>query len=811
MRRAPRRLWGGWHRVRPIAAAGALALTTTACSWFQKNPELGLPESSAAAEARARIEVRSPDSRPWLVLVQREGDPRGALAVASAHDLGSEASTALASLVGERLERAGYDHVEIAAHGLGFQATVLVESPERAADFVRAADRALRTPVQQGEPALAEVKARLDVLKARGSESEAAAAVDACSGELARELTAGVLDPTTAAGAARLEGWRVRATSARSVSLGVLGPSPLLDSAARALDATEAWSDGPGPDDPWPAAAVVGTAKLPEQQQRRLSVALRVTDPGLAIAASRELGAANTSLAQRLQVLDPPWTLERVVGTTRPRGGCLRLDLAGPKTDPGPELSDVSRVVVLTLREARTAVQRIRQGSWALDDAILRPHDPRQAATVAAWRALSGQNEPGEERHFVFYAAPPSELGRGADRELAQAIEQSAAAWNTSTLDVRSKVEAGQGELWALLGTPCGTVGETAADAGLTALVVRALAEKRPAMLNVTIEPWYTPDGVGLLAHAPRLGPSETAEAHAERVGQALAQVLVGTRLSGADVAQSRQAVLDELGGPRPGWRQLLHELSPDHPAWLDARGTWPSVSGLVNHHVDARRRALVLGPLRLGVLANSDEAQTSIVARAIEHWIRPLRDEPRACPERAKLTPRLGEVHVETTADSPVAAYVAVPLPAGQRLTQPHHVEALLHLMNRPGGYLERALRGPELASAAEAIVLGGNQASALVVALSTLPEQTDAAVAQVRGLLQRLAEGALSAREFDQARAHVERTAVADQLDPRRRMLDLWRGNRSAALPDLGSMRRFLRALRFDGHVIVRVDRKD
>ena len=773
-------------------------LSTCACGLL-RGPDARLPPStSAAAEARARIELHRVDRRPKLLLVERSGDPRAALALAIAHDLGAEASAGLSALLATRLAR--FSGVELRTHGLGLELAVLVRDGDQAADFVAAVDRALRSPLAAGDPVLAALPARLQALKARSLLGAADVAVASCSGELGTAV-GGEGGPI---GVAELDGWRRSVATVGSVGFGVVGPEAVLEATLQALRRTDDWPAGDAPEDSWPERDVLGVSRTVDGP-RRLSLALRVQDGAKAVFAARSLAPSQGSLGQRLAALDPTWTLERVVATTRPRGGCLRVDLVAPSGDPGPELDTAARVAGLTFDEARRALAASPEPDWILDDSVLRPSDPREAASIGAWRTLVSLHQPGPERQFVNYVAKSAD--DAGDVELGRAFESVTRSWQRSNVELVQRLEAGQGELWALLATPCGT-GAESSDAGLSALVVRTLADKRSQTNDVALEPWITPDGIGLLAHAPRLGPAETATAHAERIGAALGRALVATRPSGTDIAQARQSLLGELAGPRPGWSQLLQALAPDHAAWLDARGTWQSVSALVSQNVDVRRRSLGLGPLRLSVLANSDPAQAASVAGSLDRWLRAVRGEPRACANGARPTPRLGEQRVESDSESTVSAYVGASLPAA---TEGRAAEWTAYLLNRPGGWLEQALGAPGLVAASEALVLGGTRAQALVIAVSTLPDRTDSAVAQVRGLLQRLAQGAVTEQELKLARRHFEEQELAAALDPRRRVVDLWRGEKRAAPPDLGALRRFLRALRADNHVVVRVVRQD
>ena len=120
---------------------------------------------------------------------------------------------------------------------------------------------------------------------------------------------------------------------------------------------------------------------------------------------------------------------------------------------------------------------------------------------------------------------------------------------------------------------------------------------------------------------------------------------------------------------------------------------------------------------------------------------------------------------------------YVAVPLPTLESGLS-REAEWTAFLLNRPGGWLDQALRAPNGSFAARARVLGGSRATALVIEVHAGSDALRGAVAQVRGLFDRLARGAATAADFEVARKHFEREGSVALLDPRRRMVDLWRG---------------------------------
>jgi hypothetical protein len=117
--------------------------------------------------------------------------------------------------------------------------------------------------------------------------------------------------------------------------------------------------------------------------------------------------------------------------------------------------------------------------------------------------------------------------------------------------------------------------------------------------------------------------------------------------------------------------------------------------------------------------------------------------------------------------------------------------VEATLFLLNRPGGWLEQAL--VNLTARAQARFVGGAAAAGIVVRVAAPEGSESAAVAQVRGLLARLSRGALTADELGLASREVARAELESSLDPRRRIVELWRGAGAAAPLDLGSLRAF------------------
>ncbi|HEY6556063.1 MAG TPA: hypothetical protein VI072_02280 [Polyangiaceae bacterium] len=789
-------------------------------SWLPSALCIGLAFSTGCGSARGRahsagpeplhlrrIEVREVDDRPLLGLMSRGGDPAAALSLAAAHDLGAQASVALSALLAERLAERGVTDADSHVHALGFQTAVLVASPDAAARFVRAAAYALATPVRADDAALHAVRARLRDVGLRPFASEADRAVAACSAELGVPKTG-----SRQLAASELEGWRLRVHQRSAVAVSAIGDARVLEATSEALAKLAPWPDGDGPDDPWPDRDITGVST--SGSERSLSVALRVAHAGTALHAARDVGSETSELSLRLASLEPPWSVERVTAIARPRGACLRMDVAPPRGDPGPRTGDAARAALLVLEEAERALGAAEDTAWAVDESVFRAHDPRHAARILAWRVLSGRLDAGESRRALNFTTKARELGAPANGELEGQLARLREEWQTPKLEHRKRVEEGQGEIWILLASPCGARGESELSAGLTATALHALAARVTHAANVAVEPWTTADGAGLLAHGPVRGSEESPRAHAQRLAAALGKTLVTGRLSAHEVALARSDLLGSLGpDPAPGYWLAIRTLAPGRPSLLEPRGTWAALSEAATLDAEAQRRVLLQGPWRVAVLANADDEQARTTVAELERWLRPLRVKGSQCPEPRPPAPRAGEITITATGettDSP-SAYVAVPLPGA---TSGPSREALLTqwLLNQPRGWLTQALRVPGLATAARARLLGSAGASALVIEIHALEGRAHEAVAQVRGLLERLARGAATEQDLQLAERALQKAELHQHLDPRRRIVELWRGAPERRPATLSSLRRVhQRALQAATHVVVHVKPRD
>jgi hypothetical protein len=203
--------------------------------------------------------------------------------------------------------------------------------------------------------------------------------------------------------------------------------------------------------------------------------------------------------------------------------------------------------------------------------------------------------------------------------------------------------------------------------------------------------------------------------------------------------------------------------------------------------------------------------AQADAAVRAADRWIARRPGEVRACtPAPTPVVPRAGTYAVPLPAGATPEALVGIPLPPGD---EDARVAAtwIAAALGGSDGLLARALGAPSgaatppLASASSAAVVGAPRAPVLAIRVAAEDAALDAAVAQVRALLDRLRQGAM--REEDRARAaqSLARTALAASLDPRSRTIDLWRGAARSPAPSLDALRAFAASTLHDEALVI------
>jgi hypothetical protein len=253
----------------------------------------------------------------------------------------------------------------------------------------------------------------------------------------------------------------------------------------------------------------------------------------------------------------------------------------------------------------------------------------------------------------------------------------------------------------------------------------------------------------------------------------------------------------------------LAGALAPGHPSWVVPTGTLLGLSSASDSAVALRAAGLRAGPLRVAVLANADAVQAEAAVAAVDRWVARQPGEVRVCPSLASLpAPRSGTYALDQRAGELSEALLALPLSTDDPSAL-NEARWLAAALDGSDGLLARALganrpAGP-LASSWNATVFAQARAFALVVRLVAPDEVLDAAVAQVRALLDRIRQGALTGRDLDYASGAMAREQLAAALDPRARAVALWRGEPVRAAPSLEGLRAFAAATLRDEQLVI------
>jgi hypothetical protein len=802
--------------------------------------------------------VRRASERPPVVIIARDGDPRGAIAVAVstagiAAERGAEAAVALAAVVEARVEAKG---ISVRPAWDGFLVRVLVADEREAGAMAVGIREALSAPL--ASPETARVEKKLAALAQRPLRDPALLDAARCTGEPFG------ISSAPAAGLPEVEAWRKAAHTLGRVAFAAVGPAAIGEAVAEAIARGPAWARGaagpteaehepsqgvsgpplavgqagPGATDRGGALVYDASADL-TGGGARATITVHTPRAPQAVAAAPRLADARGPLASRLGALDAPARVRDVSATAHSRGGCIAVTIDMTARDLGGASDAPARIataVALARQEIAVEVEESEGLSGTEVGAVgrataRRAGDPREAAERAVWWELALDRGGGvrigtaigiaggrDDASAAKSGAVPAATAAAA--AIRTEIDRATVAWSAPVVEARTRVERGQGEVWVLLASPCGSLSEGDADAGLGAAIALASArhgEATPAEDGrVELEGWVTSEGIGVIAHAPPL-TGESSGAHARRVADAAARRFAADPVDLASVARvraqllraSEQADVRALGA-------LAGAVAPGHSAWLAPLGSLDSLARSSDASALARASALRSGPLRVAAIANVDSAQADAAARATDRWVARRPGEARSCPlSGAAAPPRPGTYALDITSQatgasalppgSSAEAWLGLALPPNDVGARDSAV-AIAAMLDGESGLLARALGGG-LARAWSAKVIGPSRAPALVVRIATAQGALDAAVAQTRALLDRLRQGALA--EADRARAMEgqKKAELLSSLEPRTRVIQTWTGAPpSSEPPTLESLRAFAAStLRDDALIIV------
>ncbi len=710
-----------------------IANILAAVLFFGCGPRPSLPRPLPGT-GRTPVEVQRFAAQPRFTSLYREGDPYAVLSLAAATDLGAGPHAALAAVVELRLREL---EVDVRADGLAVRITLPVRAEP--SELLAALAASLSAETTADELAVARDAWQRHPPLADG----ALEAWARCTGAAGRHRAAEPPDDAT------LRRW-LGALSTEQLGLAFVGPAGVGDAVAAALPNTTGWPHGApaGADAPADAHhAFVG-------ETPRLRIGLYHADAVGAVAAAQGLAGASP-LAHHLALLDPPWRLASAGASAHARGGCLHVELE-PLDEIGVE--DGAEALAVAQRDLRAGLQPPSQG-FAATREILAGGDAHETARRAAWWALT------EPTSGLSAAVSTLELGAvEGDPETVEAAHEGAdAAYQTAlrpapspaTPELRAAVEPGQGGFWMLAAQPCALLDEGEWDAGHAAIAAVALAD---AEGDVTLEPWVTPHGVGLLAHALPRHARERPAALARRVARTLGRYLTALPTT---VTLARRDVLALLGDERAHLLAAASErLAPGHPSWLVPWGLKDRVGDAEAPAVMARWRAvLTAGPWRVAALAGVDDAQAEAALAVLKPWL-------PAGPDRCVAQPQTG-----ATGD---AAPLALPSTASGATVMRLYPVDDVDMARLVAAAAEPRLG--DLSFSAGIRVVDGPRAVLALWGQGASVERSAIAA----GLDQLVSSwGELDAAALDAARARLRHRLERERRAPRERLAQLWRGS--------------------------------
>jgi len=732
-------------------------------------------------------------TKPNLIVIVRDGDPVAVLAFAARTEAQPVEIVALTNILQRRL-LIPVGRFELFPSSFGLTLVVVLGSPKEASQAVQQLDSALSTPIdprQLDEATLDQVRSIVGPAQTAGPGD---AALADCSGELV--VDAKQLDSLKTKAKLRdaIERVRLEFHSQNNARFAYVGRRDIALSVERTLGQLQ----------PWPMAKSSGALPIGGSKDsvsyssskgklRRLSIAWRVDSAARAAVAARVLRFKGSPFLTQMSSLDVDWKIDMISAIARGVGACLRIDLSIPSDATSISVPNLETTTRLATSESRIALETATTPNAEYLD-IIAESDPRLAARRTAWYSLSTpESVPRMQLNIHVRTSQTDSPALAIDPALHAALASKA----PPVLDFVYRMEAGQGEQWMLLASPCGTAGERSNDAGSGAAWAKSIARRYSGHLGVTVEPWLAPDGLGFIAHSSPINQAESSQSLAARLGNALGSIVTTGSVTGAELATAREDALLRIGPTsRRAWWLLVDALSPNRPSLLEPLGSFDSIRNLDLAALRASRMKWLRGPLRVGTLLNRGDNQLVPLNSALHRWLDPHRGDVEQCAQLSPEVPKSSDIQLSTKSLDPrdasvyVAVFLAPELPGDST-----YERWLMWLLSRPSGWFEQTLIQPGILDSVAADIRGPSGKRALIMSLTSSNEsKLSDAVLRLRALLLHLAEVGATAAELDLTQSWSKNQIQRAEIDPRRRLVDLWRGKAQASKPLISGFSQYL-----------------
>jgi hypothetical protein len=708
-----------------------------------------------------------------------------------------EGTLALAALLAARLENQSI-RFEVRPALDVISVVGAIQSASTVEHIVKALDECLRAEVRGSElssPAFVTQLKRLSYL------------------DRAREVALdrrGCLDETEAANPVAfvgnmdsvklLERHRRSAFTEQNARWGVVGSEAIVGAVLKALENVPVWPTDRVAVGQWPKK---NSATFVKASPNRLSLVVRTSDAERAFAVSRELNGEQGETAEILAGRFTGLHITLARPTAMNHGGCLRVDFdATQQQDPVTyaEFLGAARVITGAVRDWAPRRDATRH---AMVLAALEQPDPVWASQLAAEVSLS-KSESTQNDHF-FLQLQTAETPPQTPEKL---LEEVLSAASHSPLEVLTRIEAGQGKMYALLASPCVPALESKRLVGSSALFLSAMAKRYTGFDGVTLQPWISPEGAGLVASTGKLQADETTYAQAERLGRALARAATSLPPNNDVFWQYRATSLGRSGpGPRPALWQALQALAPEHPGLVAPEGVYSTIEGIEPLELRERQRQWQTQELRLALLLSDTISAADRISKAIARWGVPPQRNTNGCPIAQVESALSGTTQVEadTASTGDAAVTMSIRLPSGDGLSS-IYAYFLLRLLTAPTGLFEKLGRDTPLTAQFDATIVGGTKRRGLLVAVGTPADKADTVVEALKKLFVDLGNGSAPATlDYAELEAWYREREDGQRSDPRQRLVELWTHASSAPVTSEVSFRTYLRRAFTEGEMMV------
>ncbi len=725
------------------------AVLAVSSSCGTRPPPSGADTHSTAPLVR-QVQAHVDTRRPPLASLTRQGDPAAGLAMVIAHEGDCENLVMLGQVLLARLAAANLDgHGEITPGGLSL--AMLASSPESAKQAFKALDQGLRRPLEAKELATigqAGYTAKLDF----------SSPLRACNPAPQNVKTSTVV----------IERERQAAMVRERVAFAIVGAPRWIDAVQDLAPSLEAWPSAT------PVPHPFAPTELRFTRSRSLSdLTLRMQAANLNRALEAQEHLSDGGLERALRVHFRQVHLSRIEVHPQLFGGVLELEFEGLEAEKAePRVPE--RVLALAVRDLRSALKDVSKNG-GLSSHVAKERDPRTAAIGAAWSVLSRAVDAPETYLSILRLEPDEPV----EQDLATRFKDLASNPAPPPAEPLLKLEPGQANLLALLGTRCPGDAEGSGMAGATALLFESLAKSYTGTDGVRLQAVTGAEGSALLASAsPRSRDTSDLDV-ARRLGRVLGTVMARSPLLHHSIEAARGDLLTSLGGsPRPALWTALESLTPSRTGVLSPRGTFPSLVRLDPSAVEARRRQLLDRGLSLAVLAHSRPEQATMLASVLARHLSVASSKAMACRTPAPEPPGKTRIALSGPRADPADPTLTVAVDLG--LVGDHErafAEWLTWLLDRDHGWLAQAVGAELLNGRPRATLVGSDRRRALLLFVPCAEQDVDEAIGRLERWFDTLSRSPLLSDHVElAARNHFERALALRRLDPGQRLLELW-----------------------------------